>query len=143
MNLQIIQHGTAAYNQMLQLRIKVLLNPIGVSPSFINTEKEKEDILIAAFEEQDMVGCCVLTKRDKETVQLRQMAVDDVVQGKGVGSAIIQFAEQVAKENGYSTIMMHARSAVVPFYLKNGYYVTGDAFEEVGIAHRFMQKKLL
>ena len=142
MNIQIIRHNTTAYEKMIHLRITILLNPIGVSSSFINREKEAEDILIGAFEKDEMIGCCVLTKVDEETVQLRQMAVDIAAQGTGIGAGIVDFAETIAKERGFRTLMMHARDVVIPFYEKCGYQVADDGFTEVGIPHHKMEKQL-
>ena len=45
-----ISHNSADYFKMIELRIEVLLDPIGITTSSINPEKEKEDIFIAAFE---------------------------------------------------------------------------------------------
>lgn len=128
---------------MITLRLRVLLRPIGVPVSYIDREKEKEDVLIGAFEDGQIVGCCVLTRRDAETVQLRQMAVDAKMQHKGIGSAVLHFAEKTAKEKGYRTLMMHARNPVVPFYKMHGYVVVGEEFSEVGTGHHKMQKSLI
>ncbi len=98
--------------------------------------------MIAAYKEEQMIGCCILTRLDDATLQLRQMAVDTIVQGKGVGAAIINYAEGLAKENGFQTLMMHARDAVIPFYERCGYAIAGPQFFEVGIAHHRMEKRL-
>jgi len=142
MHVSIIQHGSEAYQHMLQLRINVLLNPIGVDASFIQPQQEKTDILIGAFDTAEMIGCCVLTPRNQDVVQLRQMAVATPLQGQGIGARIVQFAEQVAKENGFRTMLLHARSPAVDFYQKSGYAIIGESFEEVGIQHFRMQKVL-
>lgn len=138
----ILQHGSVAYQHMLQLRVDVLLQPIGVDASFIKPQQEKTDLLIGAFDIDALIGCCVLTPKNNEVVQLRQMAVARALQGKGIGAAIVQFAEQVAKANGFQTIILHARSPVVSFYEKCGYHITGAPFEEVGIEHFRMEKLL-
>jgi predicted GNAT family N-acyltransferase len=39
-------------------------------------------------------------------------------------------------------MILHAREAAVPFYLKLGYALAGEPFEEVGIPHRAMEKTL-
>lgn len=39
-------------------------------------------------------------------------------------------------------IETHAREYAADFYLKLGYEITGDRFTEVGIPHRFMEKRL-
>ena len=142
MIIKIIQHGSREYEQMLLLRIDVLLNPINIAPSYINREKENEDILIGAFEEDEMIGCCVLTKKDEFTLQLRQMAVRVNRQTKGAGTAILNFAEKITQEKGYRCLMMHARDVVIPFYQKCGYTIIGNGFTEVGIPHHVMEKSI-
>jgi len=142
MHVSIIQHGSEAYQHMLHLRINVLLNPIGVDASFIQPQQEKTDILIGAFDTAEMIGCCVITPRNQAVVQLRQMAVATPLQGQGIGARIVQFAEQVAKENGFRTMLLHARSPVVEFYQKSGYAIVDEPFEEVGIPHFRMEKAL-
>lgn len=142
MNLKEILPNTAEYEAMANLRMTVLLNPIGIPRSYINPQKEASDILIGAFENEALIGCCVLTRIDEDTVQLRQMAVDTSKQQKGVGAAIVSFAEGVAKANGYKTLLLHARETVTGFYQKCGYAVSGGRFEEVGIGHYKMSKQL-
>lgn len=142
MEIRLLAHGSTDYEEMINLRLHVLLNPIGVPASFINKEKEKNDLLIGAYEDTSIIGCCVLTEKNNETVQLRQMAVDQTIQGKGIGRQIVAFAEKIAKERGYSRLMMHARDVVIPFYEKCGYSITGEPFTEVGIPHHIMEKEL-
>ena len=142
MQVSIIQTGTKEYSSMVDLRMRVLLEPIGIPRSYINPVKEKDDVLIGAFENDELIGCCILTRVDQSTLQLRQMAVDGTLQKKGIGRAIISFAEQIANEKGYQTLMMHARDTVIDFYKKNGYSIAGEQFFEVGIGHHRMEKKL-
>jgi predicted GNAT family N-acyltransferase len=55
---------------------------------------------------------------------------------------MVKFSEQYAQEHGYSKIYMHARETAVGFYLKLGYEIEGEPFEEVTIAHRSMLKNI-
>lgn len=128
---------------MLDLRMRVLLHPIGIPFTYINIANEKNDLLIGAFEQDILIGCCVLTIKNKETIQLRQMAVAHQQQQKGIGRAIIAFAENWGQQNGYKVLMMHARNNVIPFYQKCGYQIAGKEFTEVGMAHHLMQKQLI
>lgn len=143
MQLRIIHTGTDEYTQMIDLRMKVLLDPVGIPRSYINPEKERNDILIGAFDGNQLTGCCILTHIDEHTLQLRQMAVDHSLQNKGVGASIIRYAEMIAKEKGYTILMMHARDTVVGFYERCGYDVDGEQFFEVGIGHHKMKKNLV
>ncbi len=142
MPLKLIDHGSKEYKQMVEMRMQILRKPLGLS--FTNEElvKEKDDVLIGAFEEEDMLGCCMLTKIDAETVRLRQMAVKTGLQGKGIGRVLMQFAENLARDRGYNRLIMHARKSVAGFYEKLGYKITGDEFVEVTIEHYTMEKIL-
>jgi hypothetical protein len=73
---------------------------------------------------------------------MRQVAVATSAQGKGVGSALVQYAELVAMQNGFDSMLLHARASAVPFYLRLEYAIVGDLFEEVGIPHYKMTKQL-
>ena len=142
MTIKTIAYNSKEYEQMIQLRIKALLEPIGVPAHYIVPEKEKNDFFIAAFEADILFGCCVLTPQENRIIQLRQMAVLKEMQGRKIGAAIIQFAEKIAKKNGFTILMMHARNPVVEFYEKCGYQIAGEEFFEVGIGHHKMQKNL-
>lgn len=105
-------------------------------------EKEKEDILIGAFDEDDLLACCMLTKSNHDSLRLRQMAVQNNLQGKGIGASMLNFAEILTKDKGYNKIIMHARETATGFYEKLGYQIVGDKFTEVTIPHYIMEKKL-
>lgn len=143
MDIRLIDIDSNEYEAMKQLRLDVLLNPIGVPASYINPQKEKTDLLVGAYENEVLIGCCVLTPLDNELIQLRQMAVQPHLQGKGIGAAIVTFAEQIARGKGFTRLMMHARDVVIPFYEKSGYTIAGEQFTEVGIDHHRMEKRLV
>ena len=137
-----IDYGTAEYDQMLNLRYEILRKPLKLSFDKEELETEKHDILIAAFEEDKILGCCLLKKIDNNTVRLRQMAVANNLQGKGIGASMMYFAENVARDAGFKKIRMHARKTAIGFYEKLGYTVMGNEFLEVSIPHFLMEKKL-
>ena len=142
MGLKQIDHGSREYEQMIRLRHQILRQPLGLNFSDEELEMEKDNILIASFEDDEMLGCCMLKPVDSQTLQLRQMAVPDKLQGKGVGASIISFAENLARDKGYSRIMMHARDTAIGFYEKFGYKTVGNEFTEVNLPHHIMEKTL-
>ena len=75
-------------------------------------------------------------------IRLRQMAVADNLQGKGVGRALMIFAENIARDMGYFVLMMHARATAQGFYEKLGYVRKNDVFTELMIPHYIMEKTL-
>jgi GNAT superfamily N-acetyltransferase len=143
MALKLIDYGSPEYQQMVQLRIDVLRKPLGLAFEPKELEEEKDDILIGAFEDDRMLGCCMLINTEPGTVRLRQMAVPKSLQGKGIGRALMQFAENIARDRGYRRITMHARKTATGFYEKLGYAVYGEEFQEVTLPHVVMEKQLI
>jgi GNAT superfamily N-acetyltransferase len=142
MGLKQIDHGGEDYNKMIVLRKQILRQPLGLSFTEEELNNEKDEILIAAFDEDLILGCCVLSKIDKEKIRLRQMAVLDTVQGKGIGASIMTFAENIARDKGFRYMIMHARNTAIGFYEKFGYRPKGEEFFEVNLPHRVMEKEL-
>ena len=142
MALKIIDHGTPEYAQMVKLRDDILRKPLGLSFSPEELEKEKDNILIAAFDDDQLLGCCMLVEEEPEVIRLRQMAVLNDLQGKGIGRALMNFAENLARDRGYKRVKMHARLNALGFYEKVGYKVKGDEFMEITIPHYVMEKDL-
>ncbi len=142
MALKQIDHGSKEYQQMVALRMEILRKPLGLGFTEEELAKEKEDILIGAFEEEKILACCLLTKVDNATIKLRQMAVQNNLQGKGIGASIMSFAETVARDRGYKKLMMHARDSAIGFYEKFDFNVRGNEFIEVNVPHHVMEKRL-
>lgn len=142
MGLKQIDHGTKEYQQLLDLRYAILREPLGLGYKEEELQKEKNYIHIAAFEEDELLGGCMLIDVGNNTLQLRQMAVKDNLQRKGIGASIICFAENLSKDKGYKKIMMHARDSAIGFYEKFGYVSKGEPFIKVNVPHHIMEKIL-
>lgn len=143
MALKIIDHNSDQYKDMVNLRMEILRKPLNLSYKPEDLEKEKDDILLGAFEEEKIIGCCVLTKLAGETCQLRQMAIHPKMQRNGLGASLLNFGENIARDAGFKIMMMHARKTAVGFYEKLGYSIHGEEFEEVTIPHFEMRKSLI
>ena len=142
MALKQIDHGTEEYLQMVNLRDNVLRRPLGLTFNHDELLKEKNDIFIVCTEDENVLGCCILTTVTNKKIRLRQMAVPDKLHGKGIGASIMQFAENIARDRGYKIITMHSRDSAIGFYEKFGYHVLGEGFVEVNIPHHVMEKAL-
>lgn len=142
MALKEILYDSQEYAQMIQLRLDILRKPLGLSFAPDELKKEEKDILLGAFEEDRLLACCVLTPENEHSIQLRQMAVEHPGQRKGVGTSLLRFAENVARDRGYTYITMHARDSAIGFYESNGYQKDGELFMEVTIPHYNLVKKI-
>lgn len=139
-----IDFGSSRYNELVELRYKILLEPLGLK--FLDSFRAKEAnyLHIGCIEQLDdkLVGGLILAPIDNEKIRLMQVAVDTVYRGEGVGRELVKYAEKRAKEAGYSQIIMHAMLSVVVFYEKLGYHAEGDIFDEQGITFLKMVKDL-
>lgn len=84
----------------------------------------------------------MLVNEGDGVVRLRQMAVNNNLQGKGVGRALMNFAENIARDQGFRRLTMHARKTAIGFYEHLGYQICSEEFEEVTIPHYVMEKRL-
>lgn len=142
MEFKTITIDDAAYGDFVRFRNEILRKPLGLSIYEEDLSGDKEDVMIAAYEDDTIIGCVMLHPVDNNIMKLRQMAVGDEQQGKGIGRQIVAYAEEIAKGKGYKQITMHARMTAIPFYQKLGYTEYGAEFEEVTIPHVAMQKTI-
>jgi predicted GNAT family N-acyltransferase len=142
MTFKFIVYGSNDYKEMVKLREDVLRKPLGLSFSAEALEIDQQDLLLGLFEEEQLVACCILSSDHPQMIRLRQMAVRNDIQSKGLGRALIGFAEQVTREKGFHKIYMHARAVAKGFYEKLGYSVCSSEYVEVSIPHYTMEKQL-
>jgi len=134
---------TEYYQDMRELRNKVLLRPLGIA----DHAWEMHDQIawhFAALDEDKVVGCALLvpSKENKYVAQLIQMAVDPTIQGKGIGKSLVTEIIKFAQLHQLNEITCHARAYAAQFYEKLGFEKYGEPFEEVGIPHFMMTLKL-
>jgi predicted GNAT family N-acyltransferase len=138
---KIIDYGSDDYKKAVALREEILRKPLGLFFTKEELEMEKEHVHIAGFLGQEMCATAVLVP-DGEKMKMQRVALKASFQGKGIGSSLMRFCEEYAVKHGYKSIYCHARGTAVQFYQKNQYALEGEPFDEDGIPHRKMRKKL-
>ncbi len=139
-----IDFGSNRYEQLVELRYKVLLEPLGLKFLDSHRDKEVNYLHLGCVENLDdkLVAGLMLIPLDNKTIRMMQVAVDTKYQGEGIGRDLIHYAEKRARDAGYKRIVMHAMLTVIGFYEKIGYRQEGDIFEERGITFAKMVKDL-
>jgi predicted GNAT family N-acyltransferase len=143
MTIQHIDFATPAFDEALALRNDILRVPLDL-------EFETKDILtewdshhMGLYDQyQTLQACLTLLPLNKQEVKMRQVAVAQAQQGKGLGKTLVVASESFSKTCKFKKIVLHARKSAVPFYKKLGYKVLGKMFKEVGIPHFKMYKNL-
>jgi predicted GNAT family N-acyltransferase len=70
------------------------------------------------------------------------MAVARGARGRGAGRVVLAELERVARERGMAEVVLHAQLSARGFYDRLGYAAEGPVFEEAGIEHVAMRKRL-
>ena len=92
-----------------------------------------------AYDGRRVVGCARLRAYDG-AAKIERVAVLPEQRGLGLGRALMEAAERAAREQGHTRLVLHAQSAVIPFYERLGWRALGPEFQEAGIPHRKMEK---
>ena len=137
-----IQYNSSDYQAELLLRDKMLRQPLNMSLFDEDLSRDANDIHIAAFFENKLIGCALLSPLSDTEVKMRQVAIETNYQSKKIGSKMMAYCEKLLQNKGYRKIALNARKNALNFYKKNNYQVLGDEFVEVGIPHYKMQKLL-
>ena len=140
--LRLIDPADPLYAQELELRFKVLRDPLGHARADVPYPFEAQCLHLLALEKGKVVGCVLFHPQSEHRGRLMQMAVHADHQKRGLGARLVKRLEDELRARGFKEVVLHSRSAVVPFYEKLGYGCSGEPFEEVGLVHRTMARRL-
>ncbi|NBO69743.1 MAG: GNAT family N-acetyltransferase [Bacteroidetes bacterium] len=132
----------SAYEEGLALRQTILRDPLQLTLTKDDIKDEYKDIHIGGFFKDKLIAYCIITTLDQHQAKIRQVAVQQSLQGLGIGTTLMIFAEETATEQGIQSIVLHARNHVADWYTSIGYSQVGNEFLEVGIPHVKMIKTL-
>ena len=77
-----------------------------------------------------------------EDAKAERVAVLAAERVGGAGRALMDAIEREARRQGRPRVVLNAQVAVIPFYERLGYRAEGEVFDEAGIPHRHMTKRL-
>ena len=112
-------------------------------------DEQQSSIHLGAYAKDKLVGVASFMKApfseqaEVTAMQVRGMAVLTRFHRQGIGAQILDFGEQMLKEQQVSILWMNARILALDFYKNLGYSILGNEFHipEVG-AHFKMWKYL-
>jgi len=74
--------------------------------------------------------------------KIGRMAVLQSERKGGVGSRVLGALEDEARRRGFAGIILHAQLTALGFYQRHDYEAVGEVFDEAGMPHRQMTKRL-
>jgi predicted GNAT family N-acyltransferase len=128
--------------EVAALRTRVFVEEQGVPPEI---EQDAADATAVHVVSRDATGPVVATGRlivrDGRAV-IGRMAADAAVRGRGHGAAVLAELHRQAARLGFTEVELHAQVSAQGFYERAGYRAVGEEYEEAGIAHVTMRRRL-
>jgi GNAT superfamily N-acetyltransferase len=134
--------GSPEHHEALKLRELILRAPLGLDFTEDELALESACFHIGGFDGGRLVAVLLLKPLDDRTAKMRQVAVSDSLQGLGIGAGMVAYAEEFARERGFTEVIAHARGTALGFYRKLGYSIRGEPFLETTIPHQLVAKAL-
>jgi predicted GNAT family N-acyltransferase len=91
---------------------------------------------------RDRAGRPLGTGRLLPDGHIGRMAVLREARGRGVGAALLAALIEEARRRGYAEVVLNAQLHAVPFYARFGFAAEGEPFDDAGIAHVTMRRRV-
>ena len=102
-------------------------------------EPDDQDAAAWHFLARDPAGTPIGTARLLPSGRIGRVAVVSPWRGQGIGRALMEAVLLTSRELGLPRAHLHAQVGTIAFYESLGFTVSGEEFEEAGIAHRTME----
>lgn len=90
----------------------------------------------------DVDGKAVGTGRLLPDGHIGRMAVVKEWRRRGVGAEILEALTSEARKRGHAEVLLSAQLQAAEFYREHGFVAEGKVYEDAGILHQKMRKKL-
>ena len=124
------------------VRIKVFQQEQGIRTSIDFDGCDGESAHIIAYLNAMPVGTTRLRKLYKDAAKIERMAVLKEFRQRGIGAQIIKYALDFLKDQRIKIVQLSSQEPVKDFYKQFGFSEFGDVFDDAGIRHIMMEKKL-
>ena len=125
------------------LRQAVFAAEQGIAPELMSDAADAGAVHALAF---NRFGTPLATGRLLQAApgvgQIGRMAANAVVRGAGLGAAVLKALMAAAQARGDREVMVHAQTSALGFYQRAGFVAEGPVFEEAGVPHQTMRRRL-
>jgi predicted GNAT family N-acyltransferase len=131
-----------AFSEMQAIRRSVFQEEQGVDPALEFDGLDEIATHLLAYLDERPVGTARLRYLDQQTAKIERLAVLSTARGLGIGKKLMGKALDVAEENNTQDVVVNAQEYVKALYQQLGFEQVGERFEEAGIPHIKMIKRL-
>ncbi len=131
-----------AFSEMQAIRCSVFQEEQGVDPALeFDGLDETADHLLAYLDHQP-VGTARIRYLDDQVAKIERLAVLSTARGQGIGKKLMEKALEIAAQKNVKEVVINAQEYVKRLYQQLGFEQEGGTFEEAGIPHVKMRKRL-
>ncbi len=136
-----IGFGEAGFAEALAVRQRVFIEEQGVPRDLEHDADDATSTHVLAELAGNVVGTGRLVSSN-DSARIGRVAVLPEFRHRGIGSQVVAALEAEAVARGFTEVTLHAQTYVQELYAKAGYSVSGFSFQEAGIDHVLMIKRL-
>jgi predicted GNAT family N-acyltransferase len=125
----------------LELRERVFCGEQGVTLEGDRDGLDDRAIQLIAVEQDDVVGTCRILL-DGDLARFGRLCVAPAARRRGLGAQLLAAAEREARGARAARMRLHAQTGALGLYAQAGYTADGEPFDEEGIEHLAMEKRL-
>lgn len=131
------------WNDYYDLRYRILRAPLDQPRGSEKNDGDSTGVHFALYENTVLKAIARLDQADDSIAQVRFVAVEENVRGKGYGKAIMIATEEAAKDRGDTEMILQARDYAVDFYLKLNYQLIEKSHLLFGVLQHYKMNKPL
>lgn len=124
------------------IRKSVFQEEQGVDPALDFDSYDQVSEQLIAYLDNQCVGTARIRYLDEKIAKIERLAVLPTARGLGIGKKIMEKAIDVIACQNISEVVIHAQEYVKGLHQQLGFHEVGEVFEEAGIRHVKMIKKL-
>lgn len=137
-----IVYGTPDYETSIVIRNEVFRKPHGLDIKDDDLSSDKVVEMFGAYLNDKMIATIFLDIVDKDTVKVRNVAILEEYRGKGLGKQLMDYVEDIARQRGYTKVILMGRVSAEKFYNKLGYKTLSKPYDHKTVPHVDMEKDL-
>lgn len=124
------------------IRMNVFQKEQGISASTDFDGNDKEAAHIVAYLKEMPAGTARIRLLGSGAAKIERMAVLREFRKRGIGSQVVKYALHILKKERIKIVRLSSQEQVKDFYKQFGFSEVGGVFDEAGIRHIMMEKRL-
>jgi Predicted acyltransferase len=128
----------------MRIRFEVFVDEQNVPPDLEPDEYDAVALHLLAVDATtgEAVGTARVVDKGEGVAKIGRVAVRRKYRGRGVGDLLMRDALERCVRNGFTQAMLDAQVPVIAFYERLGFAAEGPVFDDAGIPHRRMTRRL-